>query len=169
MTKLRINLAGVADRHSKKSVDLWGEALARFARVHGSQRTPEQIRSLIERIESTPPSSTLPQPAHIHAAERRLGKEKMQALVERCESGLPARLVAAEFDVALSTVLRLVRRRGGEVRTHGKVTAEIVNKAGQLYGEGLSVQRIATRLDVPKSSLLRAMKDSGMVLRPPKH
>lgn len=161
----------MADRHSKNSVETWSQALLRFSTLHGRERNPDQMRALMERIDSTPLDALVSpaQPVRVRAVERRLGKERVRTLVERYESGVPTRLVAKEFEVSLSTVTRLVRRRGGEVRTNARVTAAVVAEATRLYSQGESVQRIATKLGVPKSSLLRVMKKAGVQLRPPKH
>jgi transposase len=72
-------------------------------------------------------------------------------LVAKYETGSPAQALADEFGVGISTVLRIVRSQGGAVRGHG-VSDETRDEACRLYHSGLSVQKVADRLELTQST-----------------
>ena len=143
-------------------------ALSYFARAEESEKTPEQLQQLIEMMADTPIPITPRPTLRIHKVERRIGQEQVGALLARYNEGASAKTVAAEFEVSISSVTRLVQKHGGRMR--GKPLDDVtVARAAALYATGLSVQHVARELSIPKTSLLRAMKEAEVPLRAPKH
>ncbi len=156
------------DGHPSKSRDLLYGALGNFAQARDGEKPLEQLQRLLSQIETAPLVMVCPKPIRVHSVERRLGADQVAALLRRYSEGTSAQAVASEFGTSVSSVVRLVRKHGGHV--HGKPLAtDVLKQAGELYATGLSVQRVALELRVPKTSLLRAMKNAGIQLRPPKH
>jgi transposase-like protein len=85
-------------------------------------------------------------------------------LVAKYEAGSPAQALAEEFEVGISTVLRIVRSRGGTVRGHG-VSDKTRDEACRLYEAGLSVQKVADQLELTQSTTLRTLTRAGVAMR----
>jgi DNA invertase Pin-like site-specific DNA recombinase len=160
-------LAGSITRYSKNALQDLGSALLRFAHPEGDEKTVEELEALIERIERSPARTSIKAP-RIHDAAKRLGAERVLELVAKYDAGSPAQALADEFEIGISTVLRLVRSQGGNVRGHG-VSDEVRAEARRLYESGLSVQKVADRLELTKTVALRTIQKSGAVMRPQKN
>ncbi len=121
-------MAGVVDRHSSKCCDLLSVALGGFAEARDEEKTLEQIQRLLSQLKENPPTLVAASPIHIHPVERRLGQERIAALLHRYGEGASAQAVASEFGISVSSVIRLVRKHEGQV--HGKpVAAAVVERA----------------------------------------
>jgi orotate phosphoribosyltransferase-like protein len=64
--------------------------------------------------------------------------------------------------------MRLVRKHGLPVHDRG-LAIDTVKLAIELYSTGLSLQKVANQLLVPKSTVRRELLAAGCKLRPPKH
>lgn len=124
------------------------------------------MQTLIAGIRATS-VTRVPRPIRTHKIEPRLGGDKVQEILERYRSGDPVAAIAESFGVSLSSLQRMVKRHGLEMRDQ-PLTPQVVAEAAALYEAGLSVQRVADRLGVPKSTLLRALKAIGIQVRAPK-
>jgi AraC-like DNA-binding protein len=88
----------------------------------------------------------------------------MAAVVARYAEGAAAHVVAAEFGMGSSTVMRLVREAG--LRVHGTWPDEATLAiAASRYADGLAVADIASELGFNRTTLLRAMKAGGIEMR----
>ncbi|RNI20734.1 helix-turn-helix domain-containing protein [Flexivirga caeni] len=72
-----------------------------------------------EDLASTPVRAPLPRPVADTRGRRRLREADKDEIVRRYTSGEDARTVAEELGFAKSTVLRILRQRGIEVRPWG--------------------------------------------------
>jgi hypothetical protein len=64
--------------------------------------------------------------------------------------------------------MRLVRKHGLEIH-HPLPSDEVVKQAGDLYASGLSLQRVEEMVDVPKSTVRKALIATGVPMRPAKN
>jgi hypothetical protein len=142
----RASTAGSVTRYSNYSLEHLSAALSRFATPHPDEKSLEQLEALFQKIATSPRKQAKSAP-RIHDAARRLGPERVRELVAKYEAGSPAQSLAVEFEVGISTVLRILRSQGGAVRGHG-VSEEIRNEACRLYESGLSVQKVPDRLEL---------------------
>lgn len=79
---------------------------------------------------------------------------------------MTARATATQFKVSISTVNRIVNRHGGRVRSEPPSDALITHAAAR-YEAGETVRELSESLGVAKSTLQRALKDAGVVMRAP--
>jgi transposase len=156
-------IAGSVSDYSNQALQTLVEALAIFSRPQHPEKSLEELRALLDQLLSGQARPPVAAP-HIHNAERRLGEERAAELVVAYTSGKAATAVAADFEVGVSTVLRLVRRAGADVRKQAP-SAEEIREAEHLYREGASLARITERLGIPKSTLRRTLIDAGVVMR----
>jgi len=87
-------------------------------------------------------------------------------IVARYEAGETSTALAAEYGVAKSTVLNLLRSAGVAVRRQ-PLTPQQVSEAARLYDSGLSLSQVAERLSVNQETMRMALKSAGIALRPP--
>ncbi|MDA8075027.1 MAG: hypothetical protein M0Z40_07315 [Actinomycetota bacterium] len=80
--------------------------------------------------------------------------------------GVPVEELAASFRINRTTVLGHVRRHGVPKRDHRALRQDDVDKAVKLYAEGRSAEWVAEEMEVAASTVRRALKDAGVVLRP---
>ncbi|WP_278101324.1 helix-turn-helix domain-containing protein [Microbacterium proteolyticum] len=74
--------------------------------------------------------------------------------------------LAADFGVAKSTILRILRDARIVVRRQS-VTPDQVSDAARLYESGLSLSQVAKRLNVNQETMRVAIIATGVTLRPP--
>jgi hypothetical protein len=65
-----------------------------------------------------------------------------------------------------TTVLGHVRRNGVPKRDRRALRQDDVKRAAKLYAEGRSAEWVAGELQVAASTLRRALKDAGVIVRP---
>jgi hypothetical protein len=80
--------------------------------------------------------------------------------------GIPVEDLAVSFRINRTTVLGHVRRHGIPKRDRRALQGEDVERAAKLYTEGRSAEWVAGELQVAASTVRRALKDAGVVLRP---
>lgn len=123
-----------------------------------------ELRRLLERIKNSEPRQ--PRAPRIRAvtAESQLGADGVEALLARYQSGVSAHSIAQDLGISAAGVTRLVRKHGLEV--HDPLPSdEIVKQAGELYASGLSLQRVADRVGVPKSTVRKVLIATGVPMR----
>ncbi|RRJ85702.1 hypothetical protein EG850_12325 [Gulosibacter macacae] len=97
----------------------------------------------------------------------RLNAEARAAVVERYSAGEPSTKLAAEYGVAKSTILSVLRANNVVVRRQA-ITPEQVAEAVRLYtDEELSLSQVAARLPVNQETIRLALLKVGVTLRPP--
>ncbi|MDA8355779.1 MAG: hypothetical protein M0Z95_05685 [Actinomycetota bacterium] len=98
--------------------------------------------------------------------QRRLGPEEVAELVVAYRRGVPVAELAESFQVNRTTVLGHVRRNGVPKRDRRALRQDDVKRAAKLYAEGRSAEWVAGELQVAASTLRRALKDAGVIVRP---
>jgi len=98
--------------------------------------------------------------------QRRLAPGEVAELVAAYRRGIPVEKLAASFRVNRTTVLGHVRRHGVPKRDRRALQGKEVDRAAQLYAGGQSADWVATQLGVAASTVRRALKDAGVLLRP---
>jgi transposase-like protein len=96
----------------------------------------------------------------------RLSAEQQATVVARYSSGETSTVLADEYGVAKSTILRILRESRVVVRRQS-LTAEQVSEAADLYESGLSLSQVAKRLDVNQETMRVAILKAGVILREP--
>lgn len=84
----------------------------------------------------------------------------------RYAAGETSTALAAEYDVAKSTILGILRAHNVVVRRQ-TLTVEQVSEAARLYESGLSLSQVAGRLDVNQETMRMAILKAGVTLRSP--
>ena len=85
--------------------------------------TPEGLRRL-GQTKSEKQASTLPETFRIHPLAQRLGSEVVTRVVDRYRAGESATALAKEPEVAVSALLRLLRRAGCSTRSGLRVRGD---------------------------------------------
>ena len=98
--------------------------------------------------------------------QRRLGADEVAELVAAYLMGIPVEGLAVSFRINRTTVLGHVRRHGIPKRDRRALQGDDIERAAQLYAEGRSTEWVAEELQVAASTVRRALKDAGIVLRP---
>ncbi|CAN5229630.1 hypothetical protein BH09ACT6_BH09ACT6_16470 [soil metagenome] len=86
--------------------------------------------------------------------------------MRRYESGETSTSLAAEFGVAKSTILRILRTNNVVVRRQ-PLNPDQTLEATRLYASGLSLSQVAKRLDVNQETMRVAIICAGVTMRPP--
>jgi DNA invertase Pin-like site-specific DNA recombinase len=93
-----------------------------------------------------------------------LSPEKEVEVVALYQAGRTAKEVADRFGIHRLTVSRAVRRAGGRVGRE-PLTPREVERAAALYGAGLSLPDVATKLSLPRGSIRRQLILTGVEMR----
>ncbi|ALJ22355.1 hypothetical protein [Microbacterium sp. No. 7] len=96
----------------------------------------------------------------------RLSDEDRATVAARYGAGETSTALAAEYGVAKSTILGILREKRTVVRRQ-PLAAEQVIEAVRLYASGLSLSQVADQLDVNQETMRMAVLKAGVVLRPP--
>jgi len=96
--------------------------------------------------------------------ERRLPQQTLDELVARYLAGLPTPQLCREYHLGKSTVLRLLRDRGVQMRRQG-LSPEQLPRAVQLYESGWSLVRVAGQLGVSARHAQDRPRGAGVVMR----
>lgn len=109
------------------------------------------------------------EPAEAASAPRRwtrLSLADRARVVERYEAGEVSTHLAAEFGVAKTTILAILRE-ANVVRRRQSLTPQQVADATALYELGRSLSQIATKMSLKQDTIRLALKAAGVNLRPP--
>ncbi len=125
--------------------------------------TPDGLRKLA--VPQTP-SEPLPEPSEfkIHRLSTRLGSEQVDHVVSRYGKGESARSLAAEYGVAPSALIRLLRERNIVVRQQ-VVTADMEEAFALGYESGMTVAELKDRHELSHGAVLRALHRAGVKMR----
>lgn len=96
----------------------------------------------------------------------RLSGEDQAVVVARYKDGVTSAALAADFGVAKSTILRILRDARIGVR-HQSMTTDQVSDAARLCESGLSLSQVAKCLNVNQETMRVAIFATGVMLRPP--
>lgn len=124
--------------------------------------TTAQIREISGAI-GDPAGSLQPR---VKRGWNRLSDEDQAVVVARYKDGATSTALAADFGVAKSTILRILRDARIVVRRQS-LTLDQVTEAARLYESGLSLSQVARHLDVNQETMRVAIIATGITLRPP--
>lgn len=96
----------------------------------------------------------------------RLSDADRTEVLTRYEAGETSTALAADYGVAKSTILGILRSNNVVVRRQ-PLTSQQVSEAARLYESGLSLSQVAGQLSVNQETMRVAMLDVGVLLRPP--
>lgn len=158
-------LAGLVTPYSNQAAaEALVEALYVFSTPRHLEYSLEELEKLYSDIQSNPaPIREEPTP-QARNAQRRLGPERVKEVVEKYAAGRSSQSLGKEYGVGPNAVLGMVRRSGGVLRNQPLDDAT-AQKAVRLYESGLSLQRVADRLQKPKMTIRRELLRRGVVLR----
>lgn len=95
----------------------------------------------------------------------RLDDTERTRLVADYEAGIPTTQLAANYDLAKASVLRLLRSSNVTVRRQG-LNCDEAAQAQVLYESGLSLAAVGDQLGLAPTSVSRALVRAGVTLRP---
>ena len=125
--------------------------------------TPDQLRNLaIPQGSREAPSE--PSAFQIHRLSARLTAEQIADVVRRYEAGESARALAAEYGVATSALIRLLRERHVVVRRQ-TITSEQEELMTRDYEAGMTVAEIKDKHGISHGAVLRALHRLGVEMR----
>jgi Mor family transcriptional regulator len=125
--------------------------------------TPDGLRELA--VPQTP-SQPLAEPSEftVHRLSARLGGEQIDEVILRYGNGESARSLAAEYEVAPSALIRLLRERKVVVRQQ-VVTAEMEQTLALGYETGMTVAELKDKHKLSHGAVLRALHRAGVEMR----
>lgn len=88
-------------------------------------------------------------------------------MVSAYESGQTMASLAAEYHVKRESISKLLRREGVEIRLRKQMSQEQIDDAVRLYGTGLSLEQIGSRLGWDHNTIYRHLKKRGVQMRGP--
>lgn len=83
------------------------------------------------------------------------------------EAGASMLELSRKFECHRHTVMRLLRKAGGEIRPHKIMTPELVSRAATLYGQDHSLDEVGRLLGLEASTIGKALRRAGVQLRSP--
>ena len=98
---------------------------------------------------------------------RKLSPAQRAKLADEYQFGMSALELARKYKMHRHTVARHLEREGVAVRGQLKMTPQLVEHAKQLYTDGHSLTEVGKQLGVEASTVGKALKRSGVQLRPP--
>lgn len=125
--------------------------------------TPDGLRKLAQIQGSREPSSE-PAEFRVHRLAARLSPETKDQIVRRYETGVSARVLAREFEIAPSALLRLLREQNVVVRRQ-VVSVELEQMMAQEYEAGLTVAELKDKHGISHGAVLRALHRAGVEMR----
>ncbi len=117
------------------------------------RRIPASVRDFSPKLEPS-----------IRRSWKRLNEADRAAVVTRYTVGETSTALAAEYGVAKSTILGILRANNIVVRRQ-PLTAVQVSEAAQLYESGLSLSQVAENLKVNQETMRIAILAMGVKLR----
>lgn len=125
--------------------------------------TPDGMRKLA--IPQGPRSdSSEPVDFQIHRLSARLSAEQIEHVVKRYEAGESARSLAAEFGIAPSALIRLLRERNVVVRRQA-ITPDQEETMARDYESGMTVAELKEKHGISHGAVLRALHRLGVEMR----
>jgi hypothetical protein len=125
--------------------------------------TPDGLRKLA--IPEDPRDATSePAEFQIHRLSARLSAEQIEDVVRRYEARESARTLAAEFGVAPSALLRLLRERNIVVRRQ-VITQDQEELMARDYEAGMTVAELKEKHRISHGAVLRALHRLGVEMR----
>jgi DNA invertase Pin-like site-specific DNA recombinase len=98
---------------------------------------------------------------------RKLSPAERAQLAEKFRVGMSVLELARLYKMHRHTVARQLAEEGVAIRPQRKMTPQLVDRAKQLYADGQPLTSIGKHLGVEASTVGKALKRSGVKLRPP--
>jgi DNA invertase Pin-like site-specific DNA recombinase len=138
-------------------------AVAEYANLTYPHRSLKALQKLRDKAAAgsrtaAPPSRT------IYRIDRRLGAEKIAAIVAHYQAGATARSIANEHNVSHTALVQLLRDAGVSIRRQA-LTKEQTATISDLYQRGASTYEIAQATGIPKSTVGRLLNKAGVQMR----
>jgi len=125
--------------------------------------TPDGLRKLaIPQGPRSNPSE--PGDFQIHRLSARLSAKQIEDVIRRHEAGESARSLAAEFGIAPSALIRLLRERNVVVRRQ-TVTPDQEEMMARDYEAGMTVAELKEKHGISHGAVLRALHRLGVEMR----
>ena len=137
-----------------------------FTQVDGPLLHLPSLGTVLRRSHGEPPVHPTDPLVAEFPVQRRLGADEVAELVAAYLMGIPVEDLAVSFRINRTTVLGHVRRHGIPKRDRRALQGDDIERAAKLYAEGRSAEWVAGELQVAASTVRRALKDAGIVLRP---
>ena len=125
--------------------------------------TPDGLRKLAVP-HATREASCEPTEFQIHRLSARLSSEQIRDVVRRYEGRESARALAAEYDVATSALIRLLRERNIVVRRQ-TITPKQAELMAREYEAGKTMAELEKQHGISHRAVLRALHRSGVEMR----
>jgi hypothetical protein len=126
----------------------------------------QTLVDLHKRLESMPKRiAQIHKPPHVNKLSRRLDPMTVELIIAGYQAGTPSTVLAQQFGIAKSSILRLLHQHGLAKRRRRGMTARQEAKAITLYEQGWSAAKIAEQLQLDDSTVHRRLKGAGVVMR----
>ncbi|MGY1651782.1 helix-turn-helix domain-containing protein [Geodermatophilus sp. SYSU D01119] len=141
------------------------EVLRRHSNNYGAvQRVGRLERHLTKRPAAG--LSATPRPAHLPSKlSHRLSDETVAAIVDAYQAGATTREVGERYNLAHSSVNKLLKRNGVATRRRSPGDADRA-RAVALYAAGKSTRQIGAELELGASTVQRVLHSEGVQLWP---
>lgn len=126
--------------------------------------TTEQIQGWLEAARKGETPQPILQP-HVHAIAKRLGPEKVAEICRRYAAGEIARQLAAEFGVAQTPLIGLLRANHVMVRQQSPTQEQKVAIV-RGYQSGKTIAQLEQEMGISHGSIWRALRAAGVEMRP---
>jgi len=100
----------------------------------------------------------------VKQTQRRLTLEQQREVVRRYQAGAQMNYLAQHFGVHRSTVSAVLKRHGVSTRQSG-LSADQVDRAVLLYGQGKSLAVIGSKLGVDAGTVHDRLREQGVQMR----
>jgi transposase-like protein len=107
-----------------------------------------------------------PKIEELRQRHRRLSMTEVTELIKEYEQQATVKELAQLFGINRMTVTALLQRHGVELRKSGLALTDVPAAAG-LYAQGWSLAKLGSKFDVDPSTVWRALRAAGVVLRSP--
>jgi DNA-directed RNA polymerase specialized sigma24 family protein len=137
-----------------------------IGRYSNKDRIIEKLLKTVQTAcELTSSGQRVDAPSHRHL--RRLVPAEEDALIENYRAGTDMGDVATKFGIHRTTVASILRRHQVPLRRQG-LSVDQVALGSRLYGEGLSLVRVAERFGCDAETVRQAFIRAGVPVRPRK-
>lgn len=140
-------------------------------RRHSKQVDPSlaHVHRLLLLVDQQPSDQVRPDetvPRTRFRLDQRLDPEAAAELVSAYEAGLSSHKLARQYNLSKTSVLKLLREPGVDVRYQG-LTPDQIEQAARLYVGGLSLAQVGTQLGADRTTIWLALKKRGVTMRSP--
>ena len=125
--------------------------------------TPDELRKMAE-MGNREGGSSVHVSYRAHELLKRLGAEKVSAVVRRAAAGESARSLADELGVAASALVRMLREQGVPIQRR-KVSEDEEHALARAYEAGSTIAELEKQFGLSHGAVLRALHRAGVEMR----